>query len=259
MLVLLIDGLNLIRRVYAGVPEGADPLAHRAGVTDAVSASVARALRKLRPTHAIAVMDSPGSSWRHARFPGYKANRKPMPEPLAQQLPELETAILGLGVRAAQAPGFEADDLIATIATRLAARGIAVVVLSTDKSMLTLLPVGARIYHHFDGRDLDEAYVLDRFGVPSSWLPAYLALAGDNTQSVPGVRGIGPKTAVALLHEAEGSLEKVIQNAEQKSDRHARAVLAQADEVRLFAEISALRTDIDIGMNLNNFRLSFRD
>ena len=255
MRVLLIDGLNLIRRVYAGVPPEEDQFAHRTSVANAVTASVARALRKLEPTHAIAVMDSQGPSWRHTEFPEYKANRKPMPEALAQQLPELEAAVRELGVHAARVDGFEADDVIATIATRLATREVAVVVLSTDKSMLTLLPAGVRIYHHFEGKDLDEAYVRNRFGIPSAWLPAFLALAGDNTQNVPGVRGVGPKTAVALLTDADGSVETVIHNAAKQTNRHARAVLEQADEVRRFETISRLRTGIDVGMNLSDFRL----
>ena len=260
MTVLLIDGLNLIRRVYAGVAgHGAKAKAEDAidmlDVRTSITRSVNRALRAFEPSHALLAMDCAGHSWRHALFADYKANRSVMPAPLMQALPDLEDAIAEQGVRAVRVADVEADDVIATMASSLASRKIDAVVLSTDKSMLALLVSGVRVYNHFESRELGLDYVVERFGVRSEQLPDFLALAGDSTQNVPGVRGIGAKTASALLAEY-GSLDELLARVDDLPSRHANAIRKQQQEVVLYRRISTLRTDIPVGANLNDFRLS---
>jgi protein Xni len=258
-MVLLIDGLNLIRRVYAGVAgHGVKAIAEQdinvADVYTSVTRSVARALRRFEPSHALLVMDSAGTSWRHQLFAQYKANRGPMPELLANALADIEAAVAAIDVRAVRVDSVEADDVIATIALGLAGRAVPAMVLSTDKSMLALLAHGVRVYHHFDSRELDEAYVAERFGIKAAQLPDYLALAGDSTQNVPGVRGIGSKTAQSLLQRFD-SLDAVLENLGHLPARQANAIRNQIEDLHLYRRISTLRGDIVVGMNLNDFRL----
>lgn len=254
MRVMLIDGLNLIRRIHAGVPD-ADAPAHMDGVVDAVTRSVARALSEQNPTHAVLVMDDPESTWRRELFPAYKQNRKPMPDDLRVGLPRVVQSIADAGIRSVQVDGFEADDVIATMASSLAARGIAVVVLSTDKSMLGLLDAGVEVRDHFAGRNFAPQDVVARFGVQPSQLPEYLALAGDSSQNVPGVRGIGAKTAASLL-QTYGDLRGIFATLDALPTRHANALRKQAEDTDLYTRISTLRMDVDVGINLSDFRLT---
>jgi protein Xni len=254
MRVMLLDGLNLIRRIHAGVP-GADAPTHMDGVVDAVTRSVARALSEQNPTHAVLVMDDPDSTWRRELFSAYKQNRKPMPDDLRTGLPRVVHSIAEVGIRSVQVNGFEADDVIATMASSLGARGIAVVVLSTDKSMLGLLDAGVEVRDHFSGRNFAPQDVVTRFGVQPAQLPEYLALAGDNSQNVPGVRGIGAKTAAGLL-QTYGDLRGVFAAVDALPTRHANALRKQVEDTDLYTRISTLRLDVDVGINLSDFRLN---
>ena len=189
---LLIDALNLIRRVYAAVPGEEGATEHGEGVIESSTRSVARALGDVVPTHALCVLDAGGKSWRHGLYPVYKQERPAMPAPLAALLPRIEQAFQEhAGVRSTRVAGFEADDVLASIAVKVADRGGDVVVLSTDKSMLTLLPRDIRVRHHFDQRDLAARYVAERFAVQPDDVATLLALVGDRSQGIPGVRSVG--------------------------------------------------------------------
>ena len=133
MHALLIDGLNLIRRVHAGVP-GEDETEHADAVLNASVASLRRALRRHQPSHALCALDGEGHSWRRDLFSDYKKLRKPMPEDLRLLLPRVIERFAELGVASVEITAFEADDIIASVADRLAKAGSAVTILSTDKS-----------------------------------------------------------------------------------------------------------------------------
>ncbi len=138
MHALLIDGLNLIRRVHAGVP-GEDETQHADAVLNACVASLRRALRRHQPSHALCALDGEGPSWRRDLFSDYKKLRKPMPEDLRLLLPRVIERFAKLGVASIEITAFEADDVIASVADRLAKVGSAVTILSTDKSFCQLL------------------------------------------------------------------------------------------------------------------------
>ena len=180
--LLLVDALNLIRRVYAGQPgeEGAE----KAVSARASSArSLLRALRQCAPTHALCVFDGDGSSWRHEIFPEYKQGHAPMPAPLAETLDSYRLTFGDMGVASLVKPQLEADDVVATIATK-AANSASVTILSTDKIFLSLLPIGVRVRDHFKGEYLDARYVQKRFGVRPDQLTDFLALAGDRGNNI---------------------------------------------------------------------------
>ncbi|MEM7407643.1 MAG: 5'-3' exonuclease H3TH domain-containing protein [Pseudomonadota bacterium] len=264
MLTLIFDGLNLIRRVHAGMQRvdasGGQGDASLMDVDDLernVVRSADRALRHFSPTHAMLAMDGRGGGWRKAVFDDYKANRAPMPDSLNAALPRLEAALASAGVRALRVGDFEADDIIASVAHALSQHGRNVVILSTDKSMLSLLRPGVRVWHHFENRELTAADVHKRFGVEPLQLADFLALAGDSSQNVPGVRGIGSKTAAQLL-AAHGTVEGVLEAAEQLTRRQRENLMAQREEVLLYKQISTLRDDVRADVNLSDFRLASR-
>jgi DNA polymerase-1 len=173
-----------------------------------------RLLSHARPTHLAAVFDADGPSFRHALHPGYKANRDPPPPDLAPQLARAPDLAEAAGLLAFRQPGFEADDLMATLARRGVAAGLDVILVSPDKDVLQLVDdrVVAMDPKSFELIDADA--VRRRFGVAPRQLVDLLALAGDPSDNVPGVPGVGPKTAASLL-AAVGSLDALYDDLER--------------------------------------------
>lgn len=145
---LIVDGLNLIRRIYAGTPgEGAG---HFEAALTATVQSLRRALFEFSPTHAVVVFDSEGPTWRHELYPEYKAGRKPMPEELRAGLDRYRQAFSDLGVSSVSKPGVEADDVVATLASVVTAHGGKAIILSTDTAFCQLLSERISVRDHFE-------------------------------------------------------------------------------------------------------------
>ncbi len=251
--LLLVDALNLIRRVYAGHP-GEDGPERAAGALSSSTGSLKRALRECRPTHAVVVFEGAGPSWRHRAFDGYKAGHKPMPDALRETLPAYRDAFREIGVGSYDLSTVEADDVVATLASKAARSRCSVIILSTDKIFLQLLSERIRVRDHFNQRDLDRAYVQKKFGVPPEHFADYLALAGDSTNSIPGVPGIGPKTAAKLVSEY-GSLGEILSAAEHIEGKLGEKLRVSMDEALLAESLVRLRLDLDLGLNLHDLRL----
>ena len=253
---LLVDGLNLIRRVYAAHP-GEDGPERVKGAIESSLGSLRRALRECEPTHAVVVFEGEGRSWRYESYPGYKAGRTPMPEALRSGLPGFEEAFLGDGVASVSLPGVEADDVIATLASKVALRGGRAVILSTDKTFLQLLSDRVRVRDHFHQRELDRAFLIDKYGIEPGQLTDFLALCGDSTNNIKGVPGIGAKTAARLLEEF-GTLERLVSASGSMKGKWGESLRRYVEELRHAKTLVTLRTDLDLGLNLKSFRLSGR-
>lgn len=253
MALLLIDGLNLIRRVHAGVP--ADALDHHEAVINACVASARRALRRHRPTHVILVMEDSGESWRAKEFPNYKKDRPPMPADLAQSLPAIQDCLAELGIKTLSEPGFEADDVIASIAARARDAGVAVVILSTDKSFCQIVGERISLFDHFNDVKRDTAWINDRFGVGPRQLIDLMSLAGDPGLGIPGIRSVGQKTAARLIKEYK-DIDTLMQHAKDISGKLGEKIRDGADDIALARRLVALRLDVDLGANLHDFRWS---
>ncbi len=176
-----------------------------------------------------------------------------MPEALRLNLHRIREVIEELGVRSVSVPGVEADDVLATIAVKVAARGGRVVILSTDKSMCQLAGDRILIRDHFAGRNLDSLYIGEKFGVDASQLTCLFALVGDKSLNVPGVRSIGVRTAAKLIAEY-GTLNEILANAENIPGRPGTALRAEADHARLSFALMRPKTDVEVGINLNDLR-----
>ncbi|MBW3165020.1 flap endonuclease Xni [Ferrimonas balearica] len=247
--LLLVDGLNLVRRIHAAVPnEDAEDLKRRClGAMD-------KALRQHKPSHAILVWDGGhDNSWRRQLYPEYKAHRKPMPEDLARALPLLDTGFASLGVRSVRQQDLEADDLIATIASKVSAAGGEVVILSTDKGFGQLLGRGIAQWDHFDGHWIDAELLQQKVGVPQSRLLDYWALAGDSGNGIPGIPGIGKKTALELVSQFDSL--KALFAADAVPGKLGERLQAHQDEARLSYRLVQLRRDLELKLNLSQFRV----
>jgi len=247
--VLLVDGFNLIRRIYEARGHADDELDPEVFVS--VASSLRRALNRFNPTHACCVLDSHGKTWRHLLYPAYKENRKPTPQPLLDALPQFEAAFLELGVHSIIVSGYEADDVIATLAHRISESRGAVWILSTDKGFLQLLDQQVVIYDHFNNRELTPEWVVEKYAVTHKQLVDYWALTGDSTNNVKGVPKIGPKTAQGLIAEY-GTLSALLQDPPTGTvgDR----ITAHIRDAEMCRQLALLKTDVEIGVNLKQLR-----
>lgn len=239
--LLLVDGFNLIRRIYEARRETSD----LDDIVKACGHSMGRALREHRPTHACVVLDSHDRTWRHLLYEEYKGNRKPTPAPLMDNLASFDAEFRALGVPSVKIQNYEADDVIATLAVGVANSGGDSVILSTDRMFLQLAGDRIRIFNHFDHVETTPADVRQRYGVGVEQLIDYWALAGDSSNNIKGVPGVGPKTAASLLSRYP-DLESIIASEEKVS--------GYTDTVKRCKQLVTLKTDVALGINLRDLR-----
>lgn len=253
--LLLIDGLNIVRRVFEANPTE-DIEGKVQGALKACLGSFRRALSQMQPDYALAAFDHGGPTWRHELYPAYRQGRKPMPDLLRDALPGLRAELEStFGLRTISPPGVEADDVIACVQGVWARqeRGRSIV-MSTDKDLAELLVHGAEIRDHFKPEWRDAAWVEAKFGVGPHLLHDLLALEGDDVDGVPGVDGIGRKTAVKLLHEY-GSLEAILSNAQEIKGAAGQNLRSQADRARLSRDLVSFRKDLTLGLTWSALRI----
>jgi DNA polymerase-1 len=251
----LIDGNSQMYRAYHAIrgltgPDGRS--------TNAVYGFVAM-LRKLiadhKPDAVAAAFDLAGRTFRDDLAENYKANRAPMPDDLVEQVPLVHQACAALGVPVLTAEGFEADDVIGTLALRGAAAGFDVAIVTGDKDFFQMVGDRVRIFNPRDeGTWYDTAGVVDKFGVPPDKVIDVLALTGDAVDNVKGVPGIGEKGARDLIAQF-GSLDALLEGAatvEQK--RYREALLANRDAAQASRALVTIRTDVPIDEDLESFR-----
>ncbi len=254
--VYLVDGSAYIHRAFHAIA----PLTTKNGLpTNAVFGFINTLLRVVREqeTRYLAVaFDAPGPTFRHGIFAGYKANRPPMPAELAQQMPYTRRIVEAYRMAVLEQEGVEADDLIASAAARLAAAGCRVVVVSGDKDLLQLVD-GERVtmWDPMTDRWYGPEQVRQRYGVEPAQLLDYFALVGDPADNIPGVAGVGPKTAARLLGRF-GDLEGVYADpAALGKGKMAAKILAGRESAFLSRDLVRLRRDLEVPADPAAYRL----
>ncbi len=246
--LFLIDGYGFLFRAYHAMP----PLTRPDGTPVGAISGFCNMLFKLRQRieesnrvnpeeHYMAVvLDSGRKSFRNDIYPEYKANRPPAPDDLIPQFPLVRDAVNALHVPVIEKEGFEADDLIATY-TRLAQKaGAKITIVSSDKDLMQLVSDDVSLYDAMKDKEIREKEVIEKFGVPPNQVLDALALMGDSSDNIPGVPGIGPKTAAELLQQF-GSLEGVLSHtADIKQNKRRETLEQNADKARLSKQLAAL-------------------
>ena len=221
---------------------------------------VLRLLADRRPDSIAFVKDLKGPTKRHERYEAYKAHRPPMPDSLAAQLPMIDAFVEASGLRTVSLQGYEADDVMATLATQACAKGWTSYLVTRDKDMMQLVNDCVFLFdlgkQHEGSLVMGAAEVKEKMGVGPERIADLLALTGDSADNVPGVAGIGPKGAVELL-ETYGSLEGVLRNAGSIAKKGMREkILANKDNALLSRELVALHCDLELPVTLDD--LAFR-
>ncbi|RPJ18922.1 MAG: DNA polymerase I, partial [Planctomycetaceae bacterium] len=250
--LFLIDGSALAYRSYFAFIR--NPLINSKGENTSAVFGFTRTMLDIltqeNPEYIAVAFDTPEPTFRHQRFVDYKATRQKMPDEMSTQLPRLKEVTEALGVTLIELPGFEADDVMGTLAKRAERGGLETYLVTADKDLMQLVSPCVKIYSlrkvGNQQEILDPAGVQQKFGVPPERVIDVLALMGDSSDNIPGVRGIGEKTAVKLIQDY-GDLETILAKvAEVKPKGVAEKILANVEMARLSQELATIHTDVPL-------------
>jgi DNA polymerase-1 len=253
--VYLIDGSGYIFRAYHALPPLTRPSdGLPVGAVHGFCAMLWKLLREsgelAPPTHFAVVFDYSAKTFRSDLFDGYKANRTEPPDDLIPQFPLVRDAVRAFNVACIEQEGYEADDIIATYAIQALEDGAEVTIVSSDKDLMQLVRPGIRMYDTMKNKVIGEAEVIERFGVPPEKVIEVQALMGDSSDNVPGVPGIGVKTAALLINEF-GDLETLLaRTSEIKQDKRRESLVTFADQARLSKALVILDTHVPVEIEL---------
>ncbi|MEW5839024.1 MAG: DNA polymerase I [Pseudomonadota bacterium] len=251
--LVLVDGSSYLFRAFHALP----PLTTRDGTPTGALHGVLSMIQKLvleeNPSHVAVVFDAPGKTFRDELYAEYKAHRPSMPEELRVQIAPLHQAIAALGLPLLIVEGVEADDVIATLTHQAQLRGLPVLISTGDKDMAQLSAPGVTLIDTMKNTRLDPAGVEEKFGVPPGRIVDYLALMGDSSDNVPGVKGCGPKTAVKWLHEY-GSLDGVMTAAADMKGKAGENLRAALAHLPLSRALVTVKSDVALPLELDALR-----
>ena len=261
--LFLIDAYALIYRSFFAFIN--NPLTNSRGENTSAPFGFVNFLMEIRDKHQpdyLAVVFDAGMSHREKVYPEYKATRDKMPDELRASLPRIRDLVDGFNDALVELEGYEADDVIATLARKARDAGLEAVIVSGDKDLYQLVGPGVHLLNPGRGGRtgvaaewVDERNAHEKFGVPATQVVDYLALVGDSSDNIPGAPGVGPKTAVKLL-EQFGSLDEILARADEISAKRARESLTDhADDVRLSKQLVTLMTDLDVELDLERLRV----
>jgi DNA polymerase-1 len=257
--IYVLDVSFFTFRAYYALP----PLSTSAGLpTNAVhgvASMLERLVREEHPRYLAAAFDAPGKTFRSDIYPQYKANRDEPDEDLRLQFPLVRRLIAAMAIRGVEVEGFEADDILATLADRFAAQGHDVVIVTGDKDLMQCVNEHVSLYDPVKGVRVREPEVEAKFGVEPEAVTDVQALMGDSTDNIPGIKGIGPKTAMALIQHF-GSLDKLLAAPEEIEKLKIRGatgirkkVESSTDAARISKELAVVRRDVPIDLDFEDF------
>jgi len=249
----LLDGHYQIYRAFYGLPQQlSSPSGEPTGATHVFCSMLFGLIQKRRPDYLAMVMDvSDETVFRRDLDPNYKAHRDPAPEALHVQADRIVSILSALGVPIYRLPGFEADDLIATIVERLRDEDVCVYVVSRDKDLEQLLSDRVRLFDPGKDTEMDVAALLAAKGYTPQQAVEVQTLAGDSTDNIPGVPGIGPKTAAKLILQY-GSADAVIEHADELTPKMSERVKAFAAQLSISRQLVTLRRDVPFDFRLDD-------
>ncbi len=246
----LIDGNSYSYRAFYAITDLNNSKGQPTGAVFGFVNMLNKLRKEVKPDYLAICFDLKAPTLRHEKFYEYKANRKPMPDDLKIQMPIIKEVIGAYGIPVFQLAGYEADDIIATLAVQFKDM-VDVFIVSGDKDMLQLVDKYINIYTpHKDDAITDEKRVFERYSVTPSQITDLLALAGDSSDNIPGVPGIGPKTAAELIREF-GSLESILKNTQKIKQKKRKQLLEEfSEQARLSKELATIVCDVPIKVDL---------
>jgi 5''-3'' exonuclease (including N-terminal domain of PolI) len=263
--LILVDGSSYLYRAYHAFP----PLTNSAGEPTGAMYGVLNMLRSLllqyQPSHVAVVFDAKGKTFRDELFAEYKSHRPPMPDDLRAQIEPLHSMVKAMGLPLLVTPGVEADDVIGTLALEAEKAGHAVLISTGDKDMAQLVTPNVTLINTMNNTILGPQEVCDKYGIPPELIIDFLALMGDSSDNIPGVPGVGEKTAQALL-QGIGGLDALYGNLESiatLSFRGAKTMAAKLEQNKEVAYLSyklaTIKTDVELDLTCAELTVSEPD
>jgi len=249
--LLLVDGSSYLYRAFHALPDLRSSDGRPTGAIYGVLNMLQKLIKSERPDYLSVVFDTPVKTFRHDIFPEYKANRQKTPEDLIAQIEPLHQAIINLGLPLIAVDGVEADDVIGTLAMEAEKKNIKTLIATGDKDMAQLVTDNIHLIDTMKDTRMGPREVLEKFGILPERFIDYLTLAGDTSDNIPGVEKVGPKTAIKWINEY-GSLEGVIQNADQIKGKIGDNLNAALDQLDLFKTLVTIKCDVQTDSNFSD-------
>ena len=260
----LIDGSGFIFRAYHALPpltrkSDGLPVGAVSGFCNMLFKIIEDQKRSNAPTHLVVVFDAKGKTFRSDIYPEYKMNRPPAPEDLIPQFPLTRDATRAFGLACIEQEGFEADDIMATLAVQAREAGGHVTIVSSDKDLMQLVGNGVEMYDAMKNKRIGPEQVEEKFGVAPNRVIDVQSLAGDSVDNVPGAPGIGVKTAALLINEY-GDLDSLLERASEiKQPKRRETLIENADQIRTSRDLVTLKTDMEMDCDFDDFQVQAPD
>jgi len=257
----LIDASSYVYRAFFALPPLSSPSGLPTHAVYGFTTMLLKLLRETAPGYLAAVFDAPGRTFRDDLFASYKANRPSMPGELAAQVPLIHDIVAAFGVPALTIPGVEADDVIGTLTAGMATQAVDIVVITGDKDLMQLVDDRVQLWDTMRDRRIGAAEVRERFGVDPAQVVDIMGLMGDTIDNIPGVKGVGEKTATILIQRF-GSIENLLGRLDELeaatdirgAKRLAGLLRDNAEIAHLSRKLAVVRRDLDIDCALERFR-----
>ncbi len=249
---LVIDSYGFIFRAFHVQPSLTSPDGLYVGAIYGFTSMLLKLLTDQKPTHVVAVFDTGGVNFRHKIYPEYKKNRPPVPEELISQFALAREVVDALNITKLEIAGFEADDIIASVAKRAISEEEEVIIVSGDKDLAQLMDTGVKIYDPIKAKIISSEDIYTKFGVEPKYIRDFLALTGDSSDNIPGVPGFGPKTAAELINQF-GNFENLCNNYHHiKSERKRNIFRDHVDQAKLSYELVGLASDMNLKFSIKD-------
>jgi DNA polymerase-1 len=258
--IFLIDGSAFLYRAFHAIRSLSTSKGHPTNATFGFARILLKLLKDHNPKYAAIMFDVQGPTFRHRLYDQYKANRPPMPDELAVQIPDIKKMVRAMNIPIIEKQGFEADDLVGTYSKIAQKKGFHVVMVTGDKDFIQLITDRCTLWDPMKDTTMDAEKVRNEMGIKPVQFIDVLGLAGDASDNIPGVRGIGPKTAVKLISQF-GSIENLYENIDElaKKKKLYENLCQSRDIVFLSRKLAAIDTDVSVSRGIEDFRIKGPD
>ncbi|PKH01967.1 DNA polymerase I [Psychromonas sp. MB-3u-54] len=262
---ILVDGSSYLYRAFFSPPHLTNSAGEATGAVYGVVNMLQSLLKQFNPSHVVVVFDAKGKTFRDDMYTEYKSNRPSMPDDLRIQIEPLHEVIKAMGLPILTIPGVEADDVIGTLSRQASARGITTLISTGDKDMAQLVDANTLLINTMTNTVLDVQGVNEKFGIPPELIIDYLGLMGDKVDNIPGVPGVGEKTALAML-QGLGSMDDIYLNLEKLAALGFRGSKTMAKKMqdneamaRLSYQLATIKTDVELCESYDDFKPKAQD
>jgi DNA polymerase I len=251
--LVLIDGSSYLHRAFHALPPLTTSKGEQTGAIYGVINMLKKTINNYAPDYIAVIFDAKGKNFRHEMYPQYKASRPPMEDSLKTQIKPLQDIIQAMGLPLIIVEGVEADDVIGTIARKAAKEDFKVLISTGDKDIAQLVNKNIIMVNTMTNTTMDEKGVQKKFGVSAEQIIDYLTLTGDTSDNIPGVSGVGPKTATKWL-EQHGSLENIVKHAEEIKGKVGESLRASLHQLPLTQQLVTIKDDLDIDIGFDDLK-----